>query len=75
MCRVSIRLLQVAVDASLDGDTIIIETGTYYENVTVDMSISLGGFNSQVWQMSENEWWAGIMHRDENNEFFVMAFW
>ncbi len=38
--------IQDAVDAALDGDSIVIETGTYYEKVTVDKPVYiLGGWD------------------------------
>jgi predicted outer membrane repeat protein/parallel beta-helix repeat protein len=33
--------IQAAVNASVDGDRVIVESGTYYENITVDKSITL----------------------------------
>jgi len=35
--------IQAAVDAAEDGETILVEAGTYYENVVVNKSISLIG--------------------------------
>ncbi|RLF45843.1 MAG: hypothetical protein DRN17_01720 [Thermoplasmata archaeon] len=40
--------IQQAIDNASDGDTIIVEDGTYYENVVINKSINLVGENAVI---------------------------
>ncbi len=57
--------IQDAIDAASNGDTIYVYSGTYYEHIAVDISISITGENKQTTIIdSEDYYWPVQLNED-----------
>jgi hypothetical protein len=41
--------IQSAINDATSGDTVFVYSGTYYENIVIDVSINLIGENKRIW--------------------------
>jgi parallel beta-helix repeat protein len=57
--------IQEAINNAVDGDTVFVKTGTYYEHVVVNKTLSLVGENSSTATIDGN--WTGIVIKVTQN--------